>query len=155
MKLNIDTDKLEEQADVLERLFSADTYLAEVARMEEELKRVRAEALRQLVNTVGGARAADLTNLNRASLYRAIRKGVSSDEIERDDAYWHQQAQRLNASLRRLGWSSDQVNHWWNDQGQRALGGRTPLQAWTAGDQQEVLKLVPRDSPGLPPVGRR
>jgi hypothetical protein len=75
-------------------------------------------------------------------MYRAIRTGVSSAVIERDEPHWQRQAQALNGRLRQQGKTRDGVDNWWNLTIQPALSHRTPLQAWNAGDREAVLALV-------------
>lgn len=143
MPMKIDTCDVERIAEPLERALAVDTVLSEAERLVEYLKALRATAMREHAHNVGGHRAADDLNLSRSSMYRAIRKGVSSEYLERDDPYWQRQASSLNERLIRRGKSREGVNVWWNLTIQPALGGRTPLQAWIAGEREAVLALVP------------
>jgi hypothetical protein len=141
-QLKIDTQEVEEITDPLERALVADTMLSAAERLVEHLKELRAAAMRSHAHDVGGFKAADDLNMNRTSMYRAIRTGVSSAVIERDEPYWQRQAQALNGRLRELGRTREGVDTWWNLTRQPALGQRTPLQAWIAGDREAVLALV-------------
>src|SRR5580704_4560866 len=65
--------------------------------------------------------------------------GVVPDPIE-----LNRRAAALNEILGRIG-LSDVAGHtteWWNLVGYRELGGRTPTQAWLAGDHEAVESLV-------------
>jgi hypothetical protein len=76
-------------------------------------------------------------------MYRAIRTSVSVDVIEHDESYWQRQAAALNVRLRGRDKTKEGIDVWWNLTRQPALGQRTPLQAWIAGDREAVLALVP------------
>jgi len=117
--------------------------LSATERLVEHLKELRAAAMRSYARDVGGFKAADDLNMNRTSMYRAIRTGVSSAVIQRDEPHWQRQAQALNGRLRQQGKTRDGVDTWWNLTIQPALSHRTPLQAWNAGDREAVLALVP------------
>lgn len=140
--MQIDTDDVERIRDPLDRSLAADTMLAEVQRKIDYLKEVRAAAMRELVRKVGGFQAADALNISRASMYRAISKGVSSEAVERDDMHWHRQALVINDRLRKQGKTKEGINIWWNATIQPGLDDRTPMQAWSAGDYDAVLALV-------------
>jgi hypothetical protein len=140
--LRIDTKEVEEIGDPLDRALAADTMLSLAERLVEHLKELRAAAMRSYARNVGGIKAADDLNMNRTSMYRAIRTGVSSAVIERDEPHWQRQAQALNGRLRQQGKTRDGVDNWWNLTIQPALSHRTPLQAWNAGDREAVLALV-------------
>jgi len=142
-QLKIDTQEVEEITDPLKRALAADTMLSVAEGMVKHLKGLRAAAMREHARNVGGLKAADDLNFNRTSMYRAIRAGVSSAAVERDEDYWQRQAQVLNDRLREHGRTSEGVDIWWNLTRQPALGQRTPLQAWIAGEREAVLALVP------------
>ena len=141
--MKIDTSEAEGIAEPLERALAVDGMLTGAERLVEYLKALRATAMREHAHNVGGHQAADDLNLSRASMYRAIRKGVSSEQLEREEPFWQRQAQALNDRLLQRGKTRDAINVWWNLTIQPALGGRTPLQAWIAGDRESVLALVP------------
>jgi hypothetical protein len=141
--LKIDTQEVEDFTDPLERALAADTMLSAAERLVEHVKELRAAAKRSYARDVGGLKAAADLNMNRTSMYRAIRTGVSSAVIERDEPHWQRQAQALNGRLRQQGKTREGVDTWWNLTIQPALGHRTPLQAWNAGDREAVLALVP------------
>ena len=140
--MKIDTSEIERIAEPLERALAVDGMLSGAVRLVEYLKALRATAMREHAHNVGGHRAADDLNLSRASMYRAIRRGVSSEQLERDEPSWQRQAQALNDRLRQRGKTHEGINVWWNLTIQPALGGRTPLQAWIAGDRESVLDLL-------------
>jgi hypothetical protein len=81
-------------------------------------------------------------------MYRAIRKGTSSEATESDDMHWHRQALTLNDGLRKQGKTPEGINVSWNSTIQPGLGNRTPMQAWSARDYYAVLALVPQG--GMP-----
>lgn len=139
----LNTVEVEGIVEPLERALAIDEMLGDAERIVEYLKALRATAMREHAHNVGGHRAAEDLNVSRASMYRAIRKGVSSDQLERDEPYWQREAQALNDRLLRNGKTLEGVNVWWNLTIQPILGGRTPLQAWLAGDRESVLALVP------------
>jgi hypothetical protein len=141
--MKIDTTEVEQVTDPLERALLIDDTLAEAERLVEYLKALRATAMREHAHNVGGHRASEDLNMSRASMYRAIRKGVSSDQLDDDEPHWQREAQALNDRLSRLGKTREGINVWWNLTIQPKLGGRTPLQAWLAGDRESVLSLVP------------
>lgn len=141
--MKIDTTEVEQVAEPLERALAIDDLLAEAERVVEYLKALRATAIREHAHNVGGHQAAADLNVSRASMYRAIRRGVSSEQLDRDDPYWQGQAQALNDRLRGKGKTPEGINVWWNLTIQPKLGGRTPLQAWIGGDRDSVLALVP------------
>lgn len=143
MAMNVDTIEAECIVEPLERALALDRVLSHAEQLVEYVKALRATAMREHAHNVGGNKAAEDLNLSRASMYRAIRKGVSSERIERDDPFWQRQAMSLNDRLLQRGKSREGVNVWWNLTVQPALGGRTPLQAWIAGDREAVLDLVP------------
>jgi len=140
--MKLDTMEVEQVADPLERALAIDETLAEAERLVEYLKALRATAMREHAHNVGGNQAAKDLNLSRASMYRAIRRGVSSDQLDHDEPHWQQEAQALNERLQRNGKTREGINVWWNLTIQPRLGGRTPLQAWLAGDRDSVLALV-------------
>jgi hypothetical protein len=141
--MKIDTMEVEQVAEPLERALALDDLLAGAERLVEYLKALRATAIREHAHNVGGQQAAADLNVSRASMYRAIRRGVSSDQLERDEPFWQRQAQSLNERLQRNGRTPEGINVWWNLTIQPKLGGRTPLQAWLGGDRESVLALVP------------
>jgi hypothetical protein len=142
-ELKIDTQEVEQITDHLERALAADTMLSVVERIGKDLRELRAEAMRSHARDVGGWKAAADLNMNRTSMYRAIRAGVSSVTVERDEPYWQREAAALNDRLRKSGRTREGVDIWWNLTRQPALGQRTPLQAWIAGERDAVLALVP------------
>jgi len=141
--MKIDTLEVEEMKDPLAQALKADEMLSTAERIVEHLKEIRGAAMRMHARSVGGFKAAEDLNMNRTSMYRAIRAGVSCAVVERDEPYWQKQAQSLNGRLRDLGRTREGVDNWWNLTLQPALGHRTPLQAWIAGDRDAVLALVP------------
>ncbi|MHB8380142.1 MAG: hypothetical protein ACYDB2_09565 [Acidimicrobiales bacterium] len=141
--MKIDTQEIEEITDALERALAADTMLSSTERLVEHLKELRSAAMRSYARDVGGFNAADDLNMNRTSMCRAIRTGVSSAVIESDEPHWQREAQALNGRLRQRGKTRDGVNTWWNSMILPALSHRTPMQAWNAGDRDAVLALVP------------
>jgi hypothetical protein len=141
--MNVDTNEAERIVEPLDRALALDQVLSAAEHLVEYVKALRATAMREHAHNVGGNKAAEDLNMSRASMYRAIRKGVSSERIERDDPFWQGQAQSLNDRLLQRGKTREGVNVWWNLTIQPALGGRTPLQAWIAGDREAVLDLVP------------
>ena len=52
------------------------------------------------------------------------------------------QAAALNHLLGEIGLTSAEQTKWWNLVGYKELGGRTPTQAWLAGDENSVRALV-------------
>ena len=52
------------------------------------------------------------------------------------------QAAALNHLLGEIGLTSAEQTKWWNLVGYEELGGRTPTQAWLAGDEDSVRALV-------------
>lgn len=141
--MKIDTDDVEQIGDPLERSLAADTMLAEAERIIEYLKELRAAAMRAHARMVGGFQAANDLKMNRTSMYRAIRKGVSSVKVERDDMYWKLQAQALDARLRKHGKTPEGVRVWWYATIHPQLGQRTATEAWNAGEREAVIALVP------------
>ena len=141
--MNIDTREVEQIADPLERAQAADTLLATAELIVKHLKKLRADAMSTHARAVGGYKAANDLNMNRTSMYRAIRTSVSVDVIEHDESYWQRQAAALNVRLRGRDKTKEGIDVWWNLTRQPALGQRTPLQAWIAGDREAVLALVP------------
>ena len=141
--MKIDTQEVEEVTDPLERALAADKMLSAAELLVEHLKELRAAAMRLHARNVGGFKAADDLNMNRTSMYRAIRTGVSSAVLESDEPYWQRQAQALNGRLRELGRTREGVDIWWNLTRHPALGHRTPSQAWVAGDREAVIALIP------------
>jgi hypothetical protein len=141
--LKIDTLEIEEITEPLRRALAADTMLSAAERLVEHLKEVRAAAMRSHARDVGGFKAAEDLGMNRTSMYRAIRTGVSSAVVERDEPYWQRQAQSLNGRLREQGKTREGVDTWWNSTILPALNYRTPKQAWNVGDREEVLALIP------------
>jgi hypothetical protein len=142
-QLKIDTQEVEEITDPLERALAADSMLSIAERLVEHLQELRAAAMRSYARDVGGFKAANDLNINRTSMYRAIRTGVSSAIIERDEPYWQRQAAALNGRLRQQGKTREGVNNWWNLTIMPELGFRTPLLTWNAGNREAVLALVP------------
>jgi hypothetical protein len=116
--------------------------LAAAERMVEHLKEVRGAAMRSHAREVGGFKAAEDLGMNRTSMYRAIRTGVSSAIVEHDEPYWQRQAQIVNGRLREQGKTHEGVETWWNSTILPALNYRTPMQAWNAGDREAVVALV-------------
>ena len=141
--MQIDTYEVEIIDDPLSRALAADTALGEAEHIVEFLKILRSSAMRDHARRVGGQRAAEDLNMNRSSMYRAIRKGISTLAVERNEEYWQRQAVALNGRLVANGMKKNQVNTWWNMTVQKGLGNRTPMQAWNAGDRDAVLALVP------------
>jgi DNA-binding phage protein len=141
--MKIDTREVEDITESLHRALAADTMLSAAERLVEHLKEVRAAAMRAYAREVGGAKAAEDLGMNRTSMYRAIRTGVSSAVVERDEPYWQRQAQALNGRLREQGKTREAVDTWWNTTILPALNYRTPMQAWNAGDRDAVLALIP------------
>jgi hypothetical protein len=140
--MKIDTQEVEDITEPLHRALAADTLLSAAERLIEHLKEVRASAMRSHARNVGGAQAADDLHMNRTSMYRAIRTGVSSGVIEHDEPGWQRRAQALNGRLREQGKTPEGVDAWWNSTIIPALNYRTPMQAWTAGDRDAVLAVV-------------
>jgi DNA-binding phage protein len=141
--MKIDTREVEDITESLHRALAADTMLSAAERLVEHLKEVRAAAMRAYAREVGGVKAAEDLGMNRTSMYRAIRTGVSSAVVERDEPYWQRQAQALNGRLREQGKTREAVDTWWNTTILPALNYRTPMQAWNAGDRDAVLALIP------------
>ena len=48
----------------------------------------------------------------------------------------------INYLLGQIGLSNGRTTEWWNHQSYPELGGRTPTQAWLAGDEEGVRGLV-------------
>jgi hypothetical protein len=142
-QLKIDTQEVEDIKEPLHRALAADTMLSSAERMVEHLKEVRASAMRSHARDVGGVKAAEDLKMNRTSMYRAIRTGLSSAVVERDEPYWQRQAQALNGRLREQGKTREGIDTWWNSTILPALNYRTPRQAWNAGDREAVTSLVP------------
>ena len=84
-QLRIDTHEVEEIEEPLHRALAADTMLSAAERLVEHLKEVRAAAMRSYAREVGGFKAAEDLGMNRTSMYRAIRTGVSSAIVEHDE----------------------------------------------------------------------
>ena len=101
--MKIDTQDVEEIREPLHRALAADTMLAAAERLVEHLREVRAAAMRSYAREVGGFRAADDLGMNRTSMYRAIRTGISSAIIEHDEPSWQRQAQVVNGRSTRAG----------------------------------------------------
>ena len=53
-------------------------------------------------------------------------------------------AAAVNVLLGQIGLSDGTETEWWNFRSYEELGGRTPTQAWLAGDESEVEQLVRR-----------
>lgn len=53
-------------------------------------------------------------------------------------------AAAINLLLGEIGLSTGSQTRWWNLVGYEELGGRTPTQAWLAGDEEAVRALVQR-----------
>lgn len=140
--MRIDTQEVEELKEPLHRALAADTMLSAAERLVEQLKEIRAAAMRSYARDVGGSKAAEDLGMNRTSMYRAIRTGVSSAVIEHDEPFWQGQAQAVNGRLREQGKARDEVETWWNSTILPALNYRTPMQAWSAGDREKVVALV-------------
>lgn len=51
-------------------------------------------------------------------------------------------AAAINYLLGQIGSSIGIETEWWNYQSYAELGGRTPTQAWLAGDEDDVRKVV-------------
>jgi hypothetical protein len=143
VSVRIDTQEVEDITEPLHRALAADTMLSAAERLVEHLKEIRASAMRAHARDVGGVKAADDLNMNRTSMYRAIRTGVSSAVVERDEPYWQRQAMALNGRLREQGKTREEVDTWWNSTILPALNYRTPMQAWNVGDREAVLALIP------------
>jgi hypothetical protein len=141
--MNIDTQEVEEINDSLQRALAADTMLSVAERMVEHLKELRGAAMRTYARNVGGLKAANDLNLNRTSMYRAIRTGVSSAVVDHDEPYWQRQAMALNGRLRARGKTREGIDVWWLQTKRNELNYRTPMQAWNAGDREAVLALLP------------
>jgi hypothetical protein len=141
--MKIDTQEVEKITEPLHRALAADTMLSAAERLIDHLKEVRAVAMRSHARDVGGFKAAEDCGMNRTSMYRAIRTGVSSAVVERDEPLWQRQAQALNGRLREQGKTREEVDTWWNSTILQALNYRTPMQAWNVGDREAVLALVP------------
>ena len=142
-RMLIDTDDVEAVGDPLKRAQAADDQLAEAERLVEYLKELRAEGMRAYARQVGGFKAAADLNMNRASMYRAIRRGISSGAAERDEMYWHMQAKALEARLRKQGMTADEIRNWWYAPVRPELGQRTAIEAWRIGMYEAVIALVP------------
>ena len=54
----------------------------------------------------------------------------------------HRQAAALNHLLGEIGLATNERTRWWNLVSYEELGGRTPTQAWLAGDEDSVRALV-------------
>lgn len=54
----------------------------------------------------------------------------------------HDEAQRLNYLLAKVGYEDGLGTQWWNTVPHPALDGRTALQAWQAGEHDAVTRLV-------------
>ena len=52
------------------------------------------------------------------------------------------QAAAINYLLGQIGLSDGRTTEWWNHQSYPELGDRTPTEAWLAGDEDGVRKLV-------------
>lgn len=141
--MKIDTQEVEDITEPLHRALAAETMLSAAERLVEHLREVRAVAMRSYARDVGGVRAAEDLGMNRTSMYRAIRTGISSAVVERDEPYWQRQAQALNGRLREQGKTPQELNAWWNSTILPTLNYRTPTQAWNAGDRDAVLALIP------------
>jgi hypothetical protein len=61
---------------------------------------------------------------------------------ELSDDQRRQVAAGLNQMLVELGEAEQEISDWWNLIGFPQLGGRTPTQAWLAGDYENVRDLV-------------
>ncbi len=53
-------------------------------------------------------------------------------------------AAALSVLLDQIGLSEGRESEWWNFRTYDELGGRTPTQAWSAGDKEQVEQLVQR-----------
>jgi len=51
-------------------------------------------------------------------------------------------AAALNVLLGQIGLSDGKATEWWNHRAYDELDGRTPTQAWLAGDEEAVERLV-------------
>jgi hypothetical protein len=51
-------------------------------------------------------------------------------------------AAAINVLLGQIGLSDGKETEWWNFRSYEELGGRTPTQAWLAGDENDVEQLV-------------
>src|ERR1700749_2915075 len=80
-------------------------------------------------------------------MYRAIRKGISSEATERDAMHRRHQALTLNDGLRKQAKTPEGINVWWNSTIQPGLGNRTPMQAWSA--RETAQRHVTRGQPVL------
>ena len=141
--MNIDTHEVESIADPLQRALAADKLLSLAERIVEHIREVRGAAMRTYARTVGGEQAARDLKLNRTSMYRTVRTGVSPAIVEHDDVYWQQQAIALNGRLRARDFTREGINVWWLNTLRNELNYRTPMQAWSAGDREAVIALVP------------
>jgi len=56
----------------------------------------------------------------------------------------HRKTAALNHLLGQIGLSNGDLTQWWNLVGDDLLEGRTPTQAWLAGDTEAVTTLVKR-----------
>lgn len=63
-------------------------------------------------------------------------------EHARADMEANRRAAAVNELLGRIGLSTGNATEWWNFTAYPELGGRTPTQAWLAGDHDAVEKLV-------------
>ncbi len=98
--------------------------------------------MRSYAREVGGFKAAEDLGMNRTSMYRAIRTGVSSAIVEHDEPYWQRQAQAVNGRLREQGKTREEIETWWNSTILPALNYRTPIQVWSTGDRETVVTQV-------------
>lgn len=80
--MKIDTDDVLKIDDPLERALAADAYMNSARKALTELKSIRIAAIRVLARTHTGAKAAEMLNIARPSLYRAIRDDKFSSEIQ-------------------------------------------------------------------------
>jgi hypothetical protein len=141
--MNINTKEVEEIKDPLEQALAADSMLSVAERIVEHLKEIRGAAMRAHARNVGGHQASIDLEMNRTSMYRAIRNGVSSAVIERDEPFWQREAMALNGRLRALGKTREGIDQWWLQIIQPELDHKTPMQAWNIGNREAVLALVP------------
>ena len=51
-------------------------------------------------------------------------------------------AAAINYLLGQIGLSNGEESEWWNHRSYSELGDRTPTQAWLAGDEEDVRKLI-------------
>lgn len=73
LEMIIDTERLRAISDPIERASAVDRLLEDLPDLQAELTNLRAEAVRELLQTRTGSDVAALLGVNRTSIYRAIR----------------------------------------------------------------------------------